>query len=812
MVHDFPGQYSNIVLRSRMQLAVIKTIRGQYKNAIADFVILNEECQSTIDSKDSPISAEISYNYAVVLTRVGNFNDAITKLRGIDASSQIGEASYLQVNCSRLLGLANAYLGHFSQASRYIDRAKAKMEKVKEDCNQSRPASPETVPCATSIREGGTKAPRMSHLEAAVRLSQAQILLMQGKAQDGMSIVGPLLVDTEKSFGTSHLLTLETRFILCRLLTETGQLGQAKVKCVETIDLMAEYLDQDHPLILKATSALVGLHRLDSCPSEAFTVSENLAYKARELLGTDNRQTLRYEFQVAALNLWMGNHVDGLKQLEDAALTSSDRWGDDSPWTLSCVIEKSIALSLSGRSGECKKNLEDVLRIQCRLFELAIDDYDGDDLISRLLECLAPKPNQSKDFVEVHPSLLYALGAWAKNELTRSDAQRDRVIQAQRAILQHRKRSPSFGPSHYATLQAGLDLANTLRVDPDLKNSHEAESHYSEVISSGIALQGDLIVLLAEQGKYLSKIMHPGKDLEEDKDLEEEKTSEEETERFLDIPKLISHRLGSRHPDTLQAMLTALAPTFCLDEGRAVEMSVKLHQRLHDPRVRPQRPVECIKIEEKLGLIHYRLKNRAEAAKIFAALAESLRNGEGALLSSFDEGQEIKIRLDQETSRIVGEVLNQQWQEAEQSRKNHRFSDAVESLRLFSDLFKSVHGEYEEVSEKVSVTLAVALWEAGQHITSEFVPGFTKQTASRQQKEAVDILKSVISRMGHEDGVRDQLKEELDGWKEALATSSTHEPPSPSHSSIVESVRHRISVDECRDINKENEYEPNSVW
>ncbi|KAK7947833.1 uncharacterized protein PG986_008719 [Apiospora aurea] len=782
MARELPSQDSDIVFRSRIQLAVIKIMRGQYKVAISDLVSLNEEIQEKLNKRfnitDLSISADISYHHAVALVRVGDFKDATDELKDLSRILEDVDNKYLWVN--------------HKEAKRKIE------EEEKYGTVASTTVSKE-VPGFGSSKEPGAEE-QLFGLKAAVSLSEAQILLLRGKAEEGLALVKRLSGDLEKKFGVSHLLTLEARFVWCRLLTEKGQLDHAKSMCVEIIDLMTRHLDRDHPLTLKATSALVGIQRLDSCPSEAFTTSENLTYRSREVLGTGNRQTLRYEFQMAALSLWDGNHANALKQLENATSKSREKWGDESPWTLSCAIEHSIALSLSGRSGDCKKALEKVLCIQSRLFELGIDDRKIDNFVDNLIEFLTTASQQPKNEIEIHPIILHALGAWAKNELTRSGASRERVIQAQLAILDIRKASPSFQPGHFATLQAGLDLANTLRLDPDPKQSQAAESYYSEVIRSGTALQGHPIVLLSEQGQHLCKMMH-----------NPDSISEADTERFLNIPKLMSLRLGSRHPDTLQALLTAFAAVCCINEDRAADMSAELRQRLHDPKVRPLRPIECIQIEEKLGLIHYRLGRKTEAADIFAALARSLRDGEREELAGFPEGTEILSRLDREISKILKEELERQWERAEAAKQDGRHSDMVDSLRVFSSLFKAVHGEHDEAAESASLNLAVALWKAGQQETGQSGTGSTKRSSRRQQEEAVDILQGIISRMSPEDGVRARLEEGLKGWEAELAASSPHKPSLPTDSSFADSVKSRVSVDDCRGIQKDQDDELDSL-
>lgn len=787
MVKSMPNQGSAIELRCRVQLAVIKTMRGQYQNAISDLRQLDDECERRLGSSDPTTFASVKYHYAVVLVRVGEFKEAIEKLETLSSILQTTDDRYLQANRIRLLGLANAYLGQFSLASGYIEEAKRMVEEESRISSASKATiSGSPLSGAGSDKDPGVKTPLLG-LEATVRLSEAQVLLMQGRAQKGLSLVEALLGDMEKSFGTSHVLTLEARFIWCRLLTETGRLGKAKAICLGTIDLMTKYLDRDHPFILKATSALVGLHKLDACPSEATTTSENLAYRARELLGPDNRQTLRYEFQMASVKLWMGDYVNALKRLEEARTKSREKWGDKHPWTLSCTIEYSIALSICGQSEKSKEALEGVLRIQADLFELGIDECKGDTLVSRLIEYLTLVSQQNKDSTKVHPSLLDALGAWAKNELTRSSAERDKVIRAQTVILQIRKTSPSFQPGQFAALKAGLDLANTLRVDPDSEQSKKAESHYSDVVESGAVLHGHPIIRLAEQGQYLSKMIRNPDDM-----------SDVDTERFLSIPRLMSLRLGSGHPDTLQAFLTALAPAYCLNAPRAAEMSAELRQSLYDPKVRLQRPIECIQIEEKLGIIHYRLENRREAAEVFAALAKSLRDGERKMLKDFDQGREIEKRLDQEISKIVGEVLEAQWQRAEDSKENGHYAEAVELLRLFHRLFKAVHGEYEAVTETVSLNLAVALWRAGQQGSANTTgTGSTRHNPRRQQEEAVGILQGIVSRTSNED-LKSRLTEGLRAWEEELATTSTVGIMASSSSlNFAESMDSTVSRESC---------------
>ncbi|KAK8038604.1 hypothetical protein PG993_007015 [Apiospora rasikravindrae] len=360
------------------------------------------------------------------------------------------------------------------------------------------------------------------------------------------------------------------------------------------------------------------------------------------------------------------------------------------------------------------------------LFEL---EAACDDFINKLIEYLASISQQPKDTDEVHPALLYALGAWAKNELTRTGTERGRAIQAQLAIFELRRVSPPFQPGHFATQQSGLDLANTLR------RGHQIRYR---------AASPDSI-------------------------------SEAETARFLSIPKLMSLRLGSRHPDTLQALLAGFAAFYYINEDFTAEISAELRQQLRDPKVRPRRPVECIQMEEKLGLIHYRLGNTTEAAKISTALAQSLHEGEADELSKVSEGKEIDQRLYLEIVKVVGEALEPLWQGAQEAKQDGRFFDAVDQLRLLCSLPKAVHGEYDEVTEKASFNLTVSLWQEGQRETGQYRSDLQEHTSRRQQQEAVDILRGIVTRMTEEDAVKPRLQEGLEGWEAELALSSAHE-------------------------------------
>lgn len=286
-----------------------------------------------------------------------------------------------------------------------------------------------------------------------------------------------------------------------------------------------------------------------------------------------------------------------------------------------------------------------------------------------------------------------------------------------------------------------------------------------------------------------------------------DKNLEGDTENFLNIPRLMSLRLGGQHPDTLQALLTAFAAAYYTHKDRAVEMATELHERLHDTNVRPKRPIECIQIEEKLGLIYYGLGNKIEAAKVLAALAQSLREGEETQLGLFSEGKVILSRVKQEISNIVGEVLEQQWQGAEDAKEGGRLSDAADHLRLFYNLFVPLHGEHEDVTAKVALNLAVALWRAGEQKTAQTgSKGSAKNDARKQQDEAVQILQGIVSSSRQEEQVKRRLEEGLKGWQEQLKSPPTHEAGSQDTSSFLSSVDSRVSMDDCPVIQERGEY------
>lgn len=767
-------RHIHTVLQFRMQLAIIKTMRGQWIQAEADFLNLRRACQ---DALGTPITGskpdtrtmiqnpqrypetavqarahlasldrELIYHLAVVRVRQGRFDLAIRELTDMDPGvGSLAEPGSVRqwANSRRLLGLAHAYVGHYSQALKYIEQAEACPLCVKPTLLTSTTESDGGEREASAPQRRGTRTTgdqeTNSGLAVAVSLSKIKILMMSGQNLEALNIAELTIPIMEDSLGPSHLLTLETRYVRCLLFAKAGRLSEAKTQCLETMDAMVKHLDQDHPFILEVSHALAEVYRLQACPSEAVTLSEDLYRRARRLFGIDSQQALRYEFQNASLNLWVGNRTKGLQQLSRLYPISKAKWGHGHPWTLACGTEYCLALSLSGRASECREELEDIFQHHARPFALLLGVGSDGSLapaIINYLQSLASAGSTGSDIPRVHPLLLDTVRVWIQNEPKDSDARLHLAIKAQSTLLDVMVCLPSFGPCHIATLQVRLGLADMMRYDDE----EAAEVHYRKILNSGGHLKRHPILLSAEQGRHICKA------LPEPDRPDHVIAQEQETDRFLAIPQKMGLRLGSSHPEVLGALLVAFTAAFYIDKDLAADMSADLRRRLESPTARAQRPIECLQMMEKLGLTHYRLGSMEEAAAIFNSLARQLR-GEEETLHQFPEGAAIRMRLNEEAQAILEEACINLWLAAEKARKGGFLEEAVAHLRAMVGHTEAVHGKHD-MTDWARCELAKALWDGGQLRDAAAEDG-----GGGFRKEAMKILRGLVDRKGNSDNL-----------------------------------------------------------
>ncbi|KAJ9133163.1 hypothetical protein NKR23_g10934 [Pleurostoma richardsiae] len=609
------------------------------------------------------LRGELELQLSVALTRQGMFGIAQQQLRKQHrefgaAWQRIMDGSYSNldprtvqtaIGTSRLLGLVDAYRGRFTRALVLIEEAETGLDPLRSlietQAAQEEPDAQDPAATTPALSANAALSTQFS-----ISLSKAKVLMLRGLYRDGLKQIDPALTSMEQHLGTSHLLSLETRYVKSSMLMLSGRLSEAKALCLDTIELLTRRFGREHPIGLELINVVASIYRLQGRPLEALGTGQTLLSRARQLLGDQNQQTVRYTIQMASINLWVGNYQDGHRQLTDAYATATGMWGADHPWTIRCLAEIAFAEFLIGRlsrsesalvkaltqerdlrgipavstdsEGEdtllgCTEVEKPVLTILAAVLRFAT--HDTEDALGKQKEPLQPRipfddiDRYKSEDVIIHPDVLSTLELWATLEATKRSARRELVVWVQETILETRKQLEPLGDSHVSTLQAALNLANTLRRDTNTESLSRAEEEYRYVVdraceSLELGPQHPL-ALSARQGLYLAQL---GRGFEDERD--------ELVERFLDILGAQSTRLGNLHPDTMQSRLTTFAVVVFADREQAVKIADELLALLRDDEARAQRLVEFILLEEKAALVYDRSGDSTQALLLLGRL------------------------------------------------------------------------------------------------------------------------------------------------------------------------------------------------
>ncbi|KAJ9133130.1 hypothetical protein NKR23_g10924 [Pleurostoma richardsiae] len=243
--------------------------------------------------------------------------------------------------------------------------------------------------------------------------------------------------------------------------------------------------------------------------------------------------------------------------------------------------------------------------------------------------------------VFIHPDIVYTLELWARVEATKPSAKRELVLEVQQAVLE--VRTTSLGDTSIATLQAALELANTLREDP--QTLELAKSRYEHITSMGEASDLDgrhPLVLSARQVLHLAHLSGG---------------IEDEADKLVAILEAQRLRLGSLHPETLQSRLITFAVVSFSDREQAAKIADEILAALRDNALRSQRFFEAVLLGEKLALVYDKLGDVEAALLLLEGLVGELRAKKN--LTAEDEAATGKLlrRIDSEAEYIRRQSL-----------------------------------------------------------------------------------------------------------------------------------------------------------
>lgn len=599
------------------------------------------------------LSLELSYNIAVALTEMGEFQEAEDRLTELQhVLGQCGTAFFpvqemaleemrqlkLLVDVNRVLALLKGYQGSFSKDFSFNAEADGGGRGVQE--------VEETKYGPQSLRT----------------LTHAKILSSCGMVQDALQLISQDLPGMEKHLGRFHLTSLETRCLKARLLSRASRALEAEALCSETSDLIKRHLGEHHPLVLDIIHVLVSVCEIQARPLQALRISESLCTRAEETLGARDQRTIRFQTQYAWMNVWIGNYEKGELLLQETYNAAESLWGPKHPWTLECIPKLAFAYSLRGKTSLAKEYFANALRHQMVAFGIGKEDAVLDEsilyLVREVLSAISlmnttaeiqaipsqwthSHPDHEYPTLEpgrrsIHPDLLFTLELWAEAELCKASSHQDLLLDTLKLVYDARKTSGSFGRLHVFTLRAGLRLAK-LMTEISGTDMAVVEKLYDDLCHDAQeALDPEHpLVLSARKGLQTVQLV---------RETSAQTSSVSISNFFVSIHEAITFRLGSNHPEVLRFSLDTFTLLMVVDSDRAEKVSEVFLGHVRSKAVWDQRALESVRLQEQLAWAYFTLGRVNSALEILQYLTTQLRSS-GAELNDDGALNEIGKRI-----------------------------------------------------------------------------------------------------------------------------------------------------------------------
>lgn len=583
------------------------------------------------------LSLELTYNIALALTQMGNFQEAEDRLIELrqhfmrqwgtecfsvqEMTLEEMRQTKLLVEVNRLLALLKGYQGSFSEAANLIAEADGGERSVQE---------------AEETNYGP---------QSLTTLTHAKILLSGGMVQDALQLVTKGLPEMEKHLGMFHLTSLETRCLKALLLSRASRALEAETLCSETSDLIKRHLGEHHPLVLDIIHVLVSVCEIQARPLQALKISENLCTRAEETLGARDQRTIRFQAQHAWINVWIGNYEKGELLLEEAYNAAKSLWGPTHPWTLEYIPKLAFTYSLRGKTSQATESFANTLRSQMAVFGIAKDEHavsnkslqylvrEAVSAISLLnttadvqpivSQWMYPDPDHEYPALDLgrrstHPDILFTLELWAEAESRKATSYQDLLLDTRKIVYDFRNTSGSFGRLHVFTLRAGLGLAKSM-TESSGTNMALVEKLYGDLCHDAQeALDPEHpLVLSARQGLQTVQLVRETSALKSPVSI---------ANFFVSIQKAITFRLGNNHPDVLRFSLDTFTLLMVVDSDRAEEVSKAFLGHVRSKAVWDQRAIDSVRLQEQLAWAYFTQERVKSALEILQHLSAQLRS------------------------------------------------------------------------------------------------------------------------------------------------------------------------------------------
>nr|WP_315190729.1 tetratricopeptide repeat protein [uncultured Albidiferax sp.] len=266
-------------------------------------------------STETDLCTQLAILKAVVLVRMGHDAEALAVLEAVEASADPEYRNHVRYRKAEVLKWMERF-----------DEAQATLESI------------DTAWVRTS-RE----------LENAVQHLRADILNRQGRHENAISTLEPVVKHRAAQLGSKHPQTLESRFLQAQILGEMGRAEAARALASPLVSDMTEVHGPSHPNTLGTQQLLARSLIHQQRFSEAFLFIRPLVDRYIVVLGATHRDTMEARSSLAQI-------LGGLGQFEEANKLQAEvvDWqiavrGKHHPLTL---LQRSILATFTYRLGD----------------------------------------------------------------------------------------------------------------------------------------------------------------------------------------------------------------------------------------------------------------------------------------------------------------------------------------------------------------------------------------------------------------------------------------------------------------------------
>jgi len=711
-------RYEKVELRIKVEnelewwFALSLLRQGQYRQARQELERLLEHKQAQLEKRLGSKQVMKGLNITTGLTEPAEVSFDNKK-------SQLDIAA-----TRRLLALASAYLGRFTEAFHQIELvSKSIAALLGESQSRGSNSGQGTDGEAKQMLEDSEKPASLNessvHLQPAqppmdvhilscqnnLQFTESIVLMLWGDYGDALTKSNSALEGLVKQWGKNHFKSLEAASLNALLLAYNSNTGKAEQVCTKALEAMTKNLGSLHPLTLQAIDVMVYIFRVQGRFIEAVDTASSLCMEieAPLSLGPDHPQAFRSKSQCAAANLSCGNYRTAERMLEDIIRQSSDILGHTHPDTLRYRSELAQAHCYSRKIELAEFLALDCIGKQRRILTMENGNQPSGQLskikISEVFNLRGLLQDLKDDkSLQMHPDLLSTLQVLAKAESKKPNPDLDLVKDIMETVLG--RRVDKLGSLQASTLTSEFELAAVYRDKGDLQEARDTMERVSGARKKllgvthpdTLAARYELLVMTYTLGSAAH-------------DSESE-----------DILKLRRWKLGRHHPDTLQSLLLIFAIQLLEREyTKAHKTADEILSSLRHKSVRSERLVESLQMEERVALFYAGQEHFEPSVKIFRAMLQTIRDSAASAdkslnldshkLNAINKLGVIKEQAFNKFDGLLGEALG--------GFRTGNVEKGDEFLQLAYKLCEVIYSKDDKRAITARVNLAKTLWVSG---------------------------------------------------------------------------------------------------